>query len=113
MRELKTNRGERNSLNILVKNATLPGKFKMPQLDSYSGRSNLVVHMKNFQNLMLVLGVPDKIMCKVFPTTLSGLARTWNKTLAAGSIRDITTFPGKFVHHFQGARLPIKDPSSL
>ncbi|KAJ4724965.1 Retrotransposon gag domain protein [Melia azedarach] len=123
MRELRSSKGEPSSPDILgdftapladsVKNATLPGRFKMPQLDSYHGQSDPVAHVEIFQNLMLVQEVPDKIMCKVFPTTLSGPARTWYKKLPAGSVRDFTTFASKFVLHFQGAKPPTKDPSSL
>ncbi|KAJ4706617.1 Retrotransposon gag domain-containing protein [Melia azedarach] len=123
MRELRSNKGEPSSLDILgdftapltdsVKNATLPGRFKMPQLDPYQGQSDLVAHVEIFQNLMLVQGVPDEIICKVFPTTLSGPARTWYKKVPLGSIRDFTTFASKFVLHFQGAKPPTKDPSSL
>ncbi|KAJ4713136.1 Retrovirus-related Pol polyprotein from transposon 17.6 [Melia azedarach] len=97
MRELRSSKGEPSSPDILgdftapladsVKNATLPGRFKMPQLDSYHGQSDPVAHVKIFQNLMLVQGVPDEIMCKVFLTTLSEPARTWYKKLPAGSQR--------------------------
>ncbi|KAJ4724401.1 Retrovirus-related Pol polyprotein from transposon opus [Melia azedarach] len=123
MRELRSSKEEPSSPDILgdftapladsVKNATLPGRFKMPQLDSYHGQSDPVAHVKIFQNLMLMQGVPDEIMCKVFPTTLSGPARTWYKKLSARSVKDFTTFASKFVLHFQGAKPPTKDPSSL
>ncbi|KAJ4717115.1 Gag-pol polymerase [Melia azedarach] len=57
--------------------------------------------------------VPDEIMCKVYPTALSGSARTWYKKLPSRSIRDFTTYASKFVLHFQGAKPPTKDLSSL
>ncbi|KAJ4705024.1 Retrovirus-related Pol polyprotein from transposon opus [Melia azedarach] len=123
MRELRSSKREPSSPDILgdftapladsVKNATLPGRFKMPQLDSYHGQSDPVAHVEIFQNLMLVQGVPDEIICKVFPTTLSGPARTWYKMLPVGSVRDFTTFASKFVLHFQGAKPSTKDLSSL
>ncbi|KAJ4703221.1 Retrovirus-related Pol polyprotein from transposon 17.6 [Melia azedarach] len=122
-RELRSSKGEPSSPDILgdftapladsVKNATLLGRFKMPQLDPYHGQSDPVAHVEIFQNLMLVQGLPDEIMCKVFPTTLSGPARTWYKKLPSGSIRDFTTFASKFVLHFQRAKPPNKDSSSL
>ncbi|KAJ4717122.1 Transposon Ty3-G Gag-Pol polyprotein [Melia azedarach] len=52
-------------------------------------------------------------MCKVYPTALSGSARTWYKKLPSRSIRDFTTYASKFVLHFQGAKPPTKDLSSL
>ncbi|KAJ4715113.1 Retrotransposon gag domain-containing protein [Melia azedarach] len=55
MRELRSSKGEPSSPDILgdftaplagsVKNATLPGRFKMPQLDSYHGQSDPVAHV--------------------------------------------------------------------
>lgn len=123
MRELRSNRGKPNSFDILgdftahltnsMKNATLPGRFKMHQLNSYHRQSNPVAHVETFQNLMLLQGVLNEIMCKVFLTTLSGLDRTWYKKLPQGSIRDFTAFAYKFVLYFQGAKPSIKDPSSL
>ncbi|KAJ4724777.1 Pyrophosphate--fructose 6-phosphate 1-phosphotransferase [Melia azedarach] len=111
IRELRTSIGEPRSPDILgdfiallidsVKNVTLPGRFKMLQLHPYHGQSDPVAYMEIFQNLMLVQGVLDEIMCKMFPTTLSGSIRTWYKKHPSGSIRDFTTFASiKNISHF-------------
>ena len=52
----------------------LPSKFKMPSLDSYDGARDLFDHIATFKTTMHLQGVPDEIMCRVFPTTLKGPA---------------------------------------
>ena len=50
----------------------LPSKFKMPTLDSYDGTCDPCDHIATFKITMHLQGVLDKIMCRVFPTTLKG-----------------------------------------
>ena len=53
----------------------LPPKFKMPSLDSYNGARDLFDHITTFKITMHLQGVPNEIMCRVFPTTLKGPTR--------------------------------------
>jgi len=53
----------------------IPTKFKMPQVEAYDGSRDPLNHLESFKTLMHLQGVPDEIICKVFPTTLKGLAR--------------------------------------
>ena len=55
----------------------LPSKFKMPILDSYDGTHDPCDHIATFKTTMHLQGVPNEIMCRVFPNTLKGLARVW------------------------------------
>ena len=55
----------------------LPPKFKMPSLDSYDGMHDPFDHIATFKTTMHLQGVPNEIMCRVFPTTLKGPARVW------------------------------------
>ena len=48
----------------------LPSKFKMPTLDSYDGMRDPCDHIATFKTTMHLQGVPDEIMCRVFPTML-------------------------------------------
>ena len=50
----------------------LPPKFKMPSLDSYDGAHDPFDHITTFKTTMHLQGVPDEIICRVFPTTLKG-----------------------------------------
>ena len=50
----------------------LPLKFKMPSLDSYDGTHDSFDHIATFKMTMHLLGVPNEIMCRAFPTTFKG-----------------------------------------
>ena len=54
----------------------LPPKFKMPSLDSYDGTRDPFDHIATFKTTMHLQGVLDEIMCRAFPTTLKGPARS-------------------------------------
>ena len=47
----------------------------MPQIESYDRVKDPIDHFESFKTLMQLQGVVDEIMCRVFPTTLKGLAR--------------------------------------
>ena len=64
----------------------LPSKFKMPTLDSYDGTRDPCDHIAMFKTTMHLQGVPNEIMCRVFPTTLKGPARVWFGKLPPNSI---------------------------
>ena len=52
----------------------LPTNFRMPQVDTYDGSRDPLNHLEPFKTPMHLQGVPDEIMCRVFPTTLKGPA---------------------------------------
>ena len=58
----------------------------MPQIESYDGVKDPIDHLESFKTLMQLQGVVDEIMCRVFPTTLKGLARIWFSILTPNSI---------------------------
>ena len=71
---------------IPVNSCPLPQKFRMPQIESYDGVKDPLDHLETFKTLMHLQGVPDEIMCRVFPTTLRGAARIWFSRLTPNSI---------------------------
>ena len=58
-----------------------PAKFRMPQVEAYDGSRDPFDHLESFKILMHLQEVPDEIIYRAFPTTLSkgqlkyGLAR--------------------------------------
>ena len=85
MEEMKENMRRANPIEDLVHRTNspftasinghpLPPKFKMPSLDSYDGTRDQFDHIATFKTNIHLQGVPDEIMCKVFPTTLKGPA---------------------------------------
>ena len=72
----------------------------MPQIKSYDGVKDLLDHLETFKTLMHLQGVPDKIMCKAFPTTLKGPARIWFSRLTPSSINTFKELSAQFTSHF-------------
>ena len=60
---------------ISINTFPLPQKFHMSQIESYYGVKDPLDHLETFKILMHLQGVPNEIMCRVFPTTLKGPAR--------------------------------------
>ena len=58
----------------LINGHSLPPKFKMHSLDSNDGTCDSFDHIATFKTTMHLQGVLDKIMCRAFPTTLTGPA---------------------------------------
>ncbi|KAI8524929.1 hypothetical protein RHMOL_Rhmol13G0187800 [Rhododendron molle] len=53
----------------------LPKKFKMPQLETFNGSTDLLDRLETYKSLMHLQAVPDKVTCRAFPVTLKGSAR--------------------------------------
>lgn len=49
--------------------------FKMPRLETYNGLTDLIDHLESFKALMLLYRATDRILCRVFPSTLRKVAR--------------------------------------
>ena len=69
-----------------VNSFPLPQKFRMPQIKSYDRVKDPLDHLETFKTLMHLQGVPNKIMCRAFPTMLKGPARIWFSRLMPNSI---------------------------
>ena len=80
----------------------LPTKFKMPQVEAYDGSKDPLYHLESFKTLTHLQGVPDKIMCKAFPTTLKRPAWVWFSKLSPNTVSTFKELSGHFVTHFIG-----------
>ena len=69
-----------------VNSFPLPQKFRMPQIKSYDRVKDPLDHLETFKTLMHLQGVPNKIMCRAFPTMLKGPAIIWFNRLTLNSI---------------------------
>ena len=73
--------------------------FPLPQIESYDGVKDPVDHLETFKTLMHVR-VPNKIMCRVFPTTLKGPTRIWFSRLTPNSVNTFKELSAQFTSHF-------------
>ena len=71
---------------VSITSHPLPSKFKMHTLDLYDGMRDPHDHIAMLNMNMHIQGVPDEIMCKVFPTTLKGPAKVWFGKLPPNTI---------------------------
>ena len=85
-----------------VNSFPLPQKFRMPQIESYNGVKDPLNHLETFKTLMHFQGVPNEIMCRVFPTTVKGPARIWFSRLTSNSVNIFKELSAQFTSHFTG-----------
>ncbi|XP_058189237.1 uncharacterized protein LOC131306824 [Rhododendron vialii] len=78
----------------------LPRKFKMSQLETFNGSTDPLDHLETYKSLMHLQAVPDEVMCRAFPVTLKGSARSWFNKLQPGSIRSFKELSKTFVIYF-------------
>ena len=91
----------------------LPPKFKMSSLDSYDGMRDPFDHIATFKTTMHLLGVPDKIMCRAFPTTLKGSARVWFSKIPSNFVSSFEELSKLFVNNFIRGQRHKRSSSSL
>ena len=64
----------------------LPLGARLPHLESYDRSSDPKEHVYYFVNTMQLHNFSDAILCKMFSTTLKGVAQTWFNQLPGGTI---------------------------
>ena len=87
---------------VEVTSFPLPAKFQMPQVEVYDRSRDPLDLLESFKNLMHLQGVPDKIMCRAFPTTLKRPTRVWFNKLIPNTASTFKELNGHFVTHFTG-----------
>ena len=60
-----------------IKGATLPRRFQQPAFTLYTGNTDLVEYVSQFNQRMAVHSKNEALMCKVFPSSLGPVAMRW------------------------------------
>ena len=63
-----------------------PRGFSIPPFAMYDGSSDPYDHMLHYNQAMILSAEDDRLLCKVFPTSLKGSAFSWFHKLPRGSI---------------------------
>ncbi|GKV21495.1 hypothetical protein SLEP1_g31472 [Rubroshorea leprosula] len=100
-------------LNTNITLEPYPAGFKIPQLETYDGTKDPDDHLHAFYSCMQAQNVSDALMCKIFPSTLRGNARTWYYNLPPRSISSYTEMASAFATKFSNIRLIRKTTSEL
>ena len=67
-----------------------PRGFVIPSFSMYDGSSDPYDHMLHFNQAMILNAGDDRLLCKVFPASLKGLALTWFHKLPSGYINSFS-----------------------
>ncbi|GLU06839.1 hypothetical protein SLE2022_238290 [Rubroshorea leprosula] len=100
-------------LNTNITLEPYPVGFRIPQLETYDGTKDPDDHLHAFYSCMQAQNASDALMCKIFPSTLRGNARTWNYSLPPKSISSYTELASAFATKFSSRRLIRKTTSEL
>ncbi|GKU89581.1 hypothetical protein SLEP1_g3705 [Rubroshorea leprosula] len=94
-------------LNTNITLEPYPVGFKIPQLETYDGTKDPDDHLHAFYSCMQAQNASDALMCKIFPSTLRGNARTWYYSLPPRSISSYTEMASAFATKFNDVVLEV------
>lgn len=93
-------------LSVEIMGTIIPRDFRFSDL-KYSRRSDPLVHIKRFNDMME--GLTPAQRCRVFPLTLEGRTREWYRKLPRGSIRGYEQMCQELAEQFLLAVAPEDD----
>ncbi|GKU99462.1 hypothetical protein SLEP1_g12312 [Rubroshorea leprosula] len=100
-------------LNTNITLEPYPAGFRISQLETYDGTKDPDDHLHAVYSCMQAQNASDALMCKIFPSTLQGNARTWYYSLPSRSISSYTEMTFAFATKFSSRRLIRKTTSEL
>ena len=77
-----------------------PRGFVIPPFSMYDGSSDPYDHMLHFNQAMILNAGDDRLLCKVFPTSLKGPALAWFHKLPRGSINSFGELWAVFISQY-------------
>ena len=77
-----------------------PRRFVIPLFAMYDGSSDPYDHMLHFNQAMILNAGNDRLLCKVFPTSLKGPALAWFHKLPRGSLNSFGELWVTFVSQY-------------
>ncbi|XP_077242700.1 uncharacterized protein LOC143883237 [Tasmannia lanceolata] len=84
----------------LFPGVTLPPKFRMPDFDKYDGTGCPWSHLRSFISNLEGYGLSPEQIAKVFPMSLTGVAKKWFLHLKPEELRTLDEIANKFVEQF-------------
>ena len=90
-----------------------PCGFSIPPFTMYNGSSDPYDHMLHYNQAMILNAGDDRLLCKVFPTSLKGPALAWFHKLPRGSINTFDELCAAFVSQYLCSVRQKRNISSL
>ncbi|CAB4286071.1 unnamed protein product [Prunus armeniaca] len=80
--------------------AKKPVKFTQPKFKLFEGTTDPIEHIYHFQQQMVLKGDDEALLCKLFPSSLSGSALIWFRQLKPRSIGGFTQICEMFISQY-------------
>ncbi|CAL9012804.1 unnamed protein product [Prunus brigantina] len=80
--------------------AKKPVKFTQPKFKLFEGTTDLIEHIYHFQQQMVLEGDDEALLCKLFPSSLSGSALIWFRSLKPRFIGGFTQLCEMFISQY-------------
>ncbi|XP_034710462.1 uncharacterized protein LOC117933177 [Vitis riparia] len=83
-----------------IPTASLPSKFRMPDIERYSGIGCPKIHLRLFSTVMRAHGINDAQLVALFPMSLSGAAQRWFASVEPSRLRTWGDVAHEFLTQF-------------
>ncbi|XP_019072550.1 uncharacterized protein LOC104877556 [Vitis vinifera] len=80
--------------------ASLPAKFRMPDIERYSGIGCPKIHLRLYSTVMRAHGIDDAQLVALFPMPLSGAAQRWFASVEPSRLRTWEDVAREFLTQF-------------
>ncbi|RVX03964.1 hypothetical protein CK203_021755 [Vitis vinifera] len=83
-----------------IPTASLPAKFRMPDIERYSGIGCPKIHLRLYSTVMRAHGIDDAQLVALFPMSLSGAAQRWFASIEPSRLRTWEDVAREFLTQF-------------
>ncbi|XP_062074959.1 uncharacterized protein LOC133778966 [Humulus lupulus] len=95
---------EKSPFSEWIQNEPKPQDFIIPSLPAFNGKGDLLNHLFQFQQKMVLEANNEAIQCKVFSMTFSGPALLWFRQLKSGSLNNFSDLRRNFLQQYNANR---------
>ncbi|KAK9912526.1 hypothetical protein M0R45_036388 [Rubus argutus] len=90
-----------------------PPKFTTPEFIKFEGKTDPVEHIHQYQQEMILESDDERLLFKLFPSSLAGAAHAWFRQLKPNSISSFTQLCQEFIAQYVCKRKKKKDMAAL